>query len=102
VLLPRSHKKVRVGADCGSITREAQQAKARPEVEAEKYLDRVFYYLAELQADPDGWDFEGELFQYAKEISEAIKPNLIEAMPLDFFAGRLQVEKFDEWLAAHL
>jgi len=81
---------------------EAQQARAKLEVEAAMHLNRVFYYLSELQADPDGWDFEGKLYQYAKQIAEDVKPDLIEELPLDLLAGRRRAEQLtDEWLASH-
>jgi excisionase family DNA binding protein len=86
----------------GRAEHEARQARARLEAEAEKHLDRVFYYLADLQADPDGWDFEGKLYQYSKQITQEIKLDLIEELPLDFLAGRRRVEQLvDKWLAAH-
>ncbi len=82
---------------------EAQQAIATREAEAKKHLERVFYFLAELQADPNGVDFgEGKLYQYAKQIAEEIKPELLEDLPLDFLAGRHRVEELvNEWVASH-
>jgi hypothetical protein len=79
--------------------REAEHAKARLEAEAEMHLCRVFSYLSELEADLEGWDFEGERYEYSKRIKQAIKPELIEALPLDFISGRERVEQLvDEWL----
>ncbi len=81
---------------------ESRQARARLEAEAERHLYRVYSYLSELQADPDGWDFDGKLYEYSKEIEAAIKPELIEELPLGSTAGRQRVEELvDEWLAAH-
>jgi hypothetical protein len=81
---------------------EAQQAKARIEVEVKKHLERVFSFLSELDADPEGWDFEGKLAQYSRQIAEDITPDLIEDLPLDFFGGRRRVEELvQEWLASH-
>jgi hypothetical protein len=80
--------------------REAEHARTRLEAEAEMHLNRVFSYLSELEADPEGWDFEGELYKYSKHIKQAIKPNLIEELPLDFIRGRKRVEQLvDQWLA---
>jgi hypothetical protein len=80
--------------------RESQQAKARLDAAADTHLCRVISYLLELQADPNGWDFEGKLYEYARKINQEIKPGLIEEMPLDFTAGRQRVEQLvDEWLA---
>jgi len=82
--------------------REAAQARARLEAEADMHLSRVLPYLAELEADPEGWDFEGERYEYSKRIKQAIKPDLLEELPLDFSAGRQRVEELvDDWLAAH-
>jgi len=82
---------------------EAQQARVRLEVEAEKQLERVFFYLCELQRDADGWDFEGKVYQYAKQIAQEIKPDLIEELLLDYLAGRRRVEQLvDERLAEDL
>lgn len=82
--------------------REAQQAKARLEAEADKHLDRVYWYLCELQRDPDGWDFEGKIYEYVKQIREEIREELMEDLPLDYLAGRRRVEQLvDEWLANH-
>jgi len=67
-----------------------------------KHLDRVFFYLSELQADPNGWDFEGKLAEYAMQIAEEITPELRVKLPLDFLGGRRQVEALvDTWLARH-
>lgn len=66
------------------------------------HLYRVFSYLLKLETDPNGWDFEGKLFDYAKRIKQEIKPALLEELPLDFAAGQLRVEQLvDEWLANH-
>jgi len=82
--------------------REAEQARARLEAEAEMHLTRVFTYLSELEADPDGWNFEGERYECSNRIKEAIKPELIEELPLDFIAARRRVEELvDTWLAEH-
>ena len=82
---------------------QASAAIARREAEAKKHLDRVFSFLTELQADPNGVDFgAGKLFQYAKQIAEEIKPELLEDLPLDFLAGRRRVEELvNEWVASH-
>jgi hypothetical protein len=83
-------------------TREAVEAKARLESEADTHLYRVNSYLGELQAKPDGWDFEGQQYKYAQEIKQEIRPTLIEYLPLDLTAGRERVEDLvDEWLANH-
>jgi excisionase family DNA binding protein len=80
--------------------REAEQAKATLEAVADTHLCRVISYLLELQADPNGWDFEGKLYEYARQIKQEIKPGLIEALPLDFTSGRQRVEQLvDAWLA---
>jgi len=80
--------------------REAQQTKARLEAAADTHLCRVLSYLLELEADPNGWDFEGKLYEYATQIKRGIKPVLVEELPLDFTAGRQRVEQLvDEWLA---
>jgi hypothetical protein len=82
--------------------REAEQARARLEAEAEMHLYRVLSYLSELEADPNGWDFEGELYRYARRIKQEIRPNLIEDLPLDLIAGRQRIEELaDDWLADH-
>jgi Helix-turn-helix domain len=81
---------------------EAQRASARLEADVKKHLDRVFSYLSELQADPNGWDFEGKLYEYATQISEDIKADLREDLPLDFLAGRRRVQELvDKWLESH-
>jgi Skp family chaperone for outer membrane proteins len=81
---------------------EAQQAIARRETEAANHLQRVHTFLEEIQADPNGVDFEGKLYQYAKQIVEEIKPDLLEDLPLDFRAGRRRVEELvNEWVASH-
>jgi hypothetical protein len=82
---------------------QASAAIARRETEAKKHLERVFTFLSELQADPNGVDFgAGKLYQYAKQISEEIKPDLLEDLPLDFLAGRRRVEELvNEWVASH-
>jgi excisionase family DNA binding protein len=81
---------------------EAAQAKVRLEREADMYLQRVDPYLAKLEADPDGWNFEGKRYQYAEQIKQEIKPELIEELPLDLTAGWQRVEQLvDEWLANH-
>jgi hypothetical protein len=83
---------------------QAQQAKAKLEAEADRHLDHVFFYLVKLEADPDGWvDFEGQLYECAKQIKQEIKPDLIEELPLDFSTGQHRVEQLvDQWLADHL
>jgi hypothetical protein len=90
--------------------RELEQARAadRAEQEAQqasrKHLERVFSYLTELQADPDGFDFGNvaELYQCSKQIAVDIAPDLRAELPLDFLAGRRRVEELvDEWLASH-
>jgi excisionase family DNA binding protein len=81
---------------------EAKQARARLDAEADRHLGRVYYYLSELQEDPDGWDFEGRLWEYSKEIAADIKADLMEDLPLGSIAGQQRVEELvDEWLAAH-
>jgi hypothetical protein len=91
-------------AQQASATRqiETQQAIARREAEVRKHLERVFSFVSELQTDPNGVDFEGKLYQYAKQISEEIKPDLLKDLPLDFLAGRRRVEELvNEWVASH-
>jgi excisionase family DNA binding protein len=91
------HKEARAKAE-----REAEQSRARLDAEAEMHLIRVFSYLSELEADPNGWDFEGKRYEYSKRIKQEIKPDLIESLPLDFIAGRQRVDELvDDWLAAH-
>ncbi len=80
--------------------REAEQAKARLEAEADTHLYRVLAYLLELQADPNGWDFEGKIYEYARQIKQEIKAALLNELPLDFTAARQRVEQLvDAWLA---
>jgi len=82
--------------------RKAEQARARLDAEAEMHLSRVLPYLAELEADPEGWDFEGERYEYFKRIKQEIRANLASELPLDFMAGRRRVEELvDDWLADH-
>ena len=82
--------------------REAEQAKTRIEAEAEMHLCHVLAYLSALEADPEGWDFEGERYEYSKRIKQAIKPDLIEELPLDLIAGRRRVEELvDDWLTSN-
>lgn len=80
--------------------REAAQAKVKLEREADMYLYRVDSYLAKLEADPDGWNFEGKRHQYAEQIKQEIKRDLIEELPLHLTTGWQRVEQLvDEWLA---
>jgi len=80
--------------------REAEQARSRYEAEVEIHLAHVLQYLAELEVDPEGWDFEGETYEYSRRIRQEIKPKLMQEVPLDFIAGRRRVrELIDEWLA---
>jgi excisionase family DNA binding protein len=80
--------------------RKAKQGRARLEAEAEMHLSRVLPYLVELEADPEGWDFEGQLYEYASQIKQDIKRDLMEELTLDFTTGRKQVEQLaDKWLA---
>jgi hypothetical protein len=82
------------------VAREAEHAKARLEAEADTHLYRVLSYLSELEADPNGWTFEGKLYEYGKRIKQEIKPALLNELPLDFIAARQRVEQLvDEWLA---
>jgi hypothetical protein len=90
--------------------REWEQARARERAEQEvqqesrKHLERVFSYIIELQADPDGFDFgnAGELYQCSKQIAADIAPDFREDLPLDFLSGRRRVEELvDKWLASH-
>lgn len=81
--------------------RDREQIRARLEAEADMLLSRVLSYLSELEADPEGWDFEGERYEYSNRIKQAIKPELLKELPLDFVTGRRRVEELvDRWLAA--
>jgi hypothetical protein len=108
----QAQEKIRRDAQAEATRREREweQARARDRAEQEvqqesrKHLERVFSYLIELQADPDGCDFgnAGELYQCSKQIAADIAPDLREDLPLDFLSGRRRVEELvDKWLASH-
>jgi len=79
---------------------EADRARASREAEANVYLFRVLPYLEKLEQAADGYDFEGERFEYSQRITRAIRPKLLAELPLDFAAGCKRVEELvDEWLA---
>jgi len=67
--------------------------------EVDRHLRHVIPYLWKLQADPEGFDFEGEIDTYAQRIRQAIRPELLGELPLDDAAGHKRVEELvDEWL----
>jgi excisionase family DNA binding protein len=85
------------------VAHEAKESRARLEADADKYLYFVPSYLARLEANPEGWDFDGKRQQYAEQIKTEIKPHLLEELPLDFMAGQQRVQQLvDEWLATHV
>ena len=82
------------------LSKDAADAKSRLEFEADYvHLARVAPYLAELEASPDGWDFEGQRLKYAEKIKQEIRATLLQDLPLDPGAGRARVEELvNEWL----
>ena len=71
--------------------------------EADTYLWNVLPYLYELQAAPDGIDFEGQIFGYTERIKADIKQKLIDDPSLTWLNAKQRVREFvDEWIANSL
>jgi excisionase family DNA binding protein len=82
------------------VAREAEEAKRKIERDADLHLYRVSSYLVELEADQDGWDFEGKRYELSEKIKRAIRESLIQELPLSPIAAQERVEELvDEWLA---